>query len=124
MDGNEDGDRLVLLGRALGCDVRLVVLQVLAEGEASVGDLVDRTGTTQPNMSNHLAVLRSAGLVTYRRDGRAVRYRLASPEVAGLARHLTALAGPPARSVRNGSTTDSTTPPDGDLPTSKRTNPT
>lgn len=100
MDGDDGGqdDRLFELGRALSCRVRLAVLQVLGEkGDVCVGELVSRTGATQPNMSNHLAVLRSAGLVTYRREGRVVRYQLASPEVASLVRNLTALAGnPPA----------------------------
>jgi DNA-binding transcriptional ArsR family regulator len=95
MDGNGGsgtGDRLAAIGRALGCTVRLAVLQVLAEGNASVGELTSRTGVTQPNMSNHLAVLRSAGLVTCRRHGRAVRYQLASPEAAGLVSSLALLA--------------------------------
>ncbi|MET7335714.1 metalloregulator ArsR/SmtB family transcription factor [Nonomuraea sp. NPDC005650] len=94
MDSNGEGDRLLALGRALSCRVRLAVLQVLTEQEdASVGELVSRTGVTQPNMSNHLGVLRSAGLVTCRRQGRVVRYRLASPVVAGLVASLTELAG-------------------------------
>jgi DNA-binding transcriptional ArsR family regulator len=101
MDGNGGSgpdERLVALGRALGCAVRLAVLQALTEGDASVGELVRHTGASQPNMSNHLAVLRSAGLVSYRREGRVVRYQLASPEAAGLVRSLTTLAstGPPS----------------------------
>ncbi|MEV4573180.1 metalloregulator ArsR/SmtB family transcription factor [Nonomuraea jabiensis] len=89
MDSN---DRLSAIGRALGCTVRLAVLQTLAEAEASVGELTDRMGVTQPNMSNHLAVLRSAGLVSAHRFGRIVRYRLASAEVADLVSSLTLLA--------------------------------
>ncbi|MFC4008489.1 ArsR/SmtB family transcription factor [Nonomuraea purpurea] len=95
MDSNDD-DRLFALGRALSCRVRLAVLQTLIdEADASVGELVSHTGVTQSNMSNHLAVLRSAGLVTYRRHGRVVRYQLASPEVASLVRDLTTLARRP-----------------------------
>jgi DNA-binding transcriptional ArsR family regulator len=92
MDSNGGDDRLFAIGRALGCSVRLAVLQALSEGEASVSELVGRTGAGQPNMSNHLAVLRAAGLVTYRREGRVVRYQLASPEAEGLVHNLTALA--------------------------------
>ncbi|MCW2880327.1 MAG: hypothetical protein JWQ95_4427 [Sphaerisporangium sp.] len=91
--GSGHDDRLFALGRALSCRVRLAVLQVLIEKEyASVGELVSHTGVTQSNMSNHLAVLRSAGLLTYRRQGRVVRYQLASPEVASLVCNLTTLA--------------------------------
>ncbi|MFI6296595.1 ArsR/SmtB family transcription factor [Nonomuraea sp. NPDC050790] len=89
MDSN---DRLSAIGRALSCTVRLSVLQALAEADASVGELTGRMSVTQPNMSNHLAVLRSAGLVTSHRFGRVVRYRLASPEVASLVASLTLLA--------------------------------
>ncbi|MGB3438589.1 MAG: ArsR family transcriptional regulator [Actinophytocola sp.] len=50
------------------------------------------TGATQPNVSNHLAVLREAGLVAADRDGRVVRYRLASPMVGALVTALRAVA--------------------------------
>ena len=68
------------------------LLRLVLEGDASVGDLVTRTGVSQPNMSNHLAVLRFAGMVISRRHGRIVRYELASPEVAALVNSLTVLA--------------------------------
>ncbi len=92
MDDNDPEDRLFALGRALSCRVRLAVLQNLARGDASVGELVEYTGATQSNMSNHLAVLRTAGLVTAEREGRVVRYRLASAAAADLVRSLTVLA--------------------------------
>ncbi|MBF6176477.1 ArsR/SmtB family transcription factor [Nocardia blacklockiae] len=84
--------RLAAIGRALSCDVRLAVLRILAGGDASVSELTDRTGVTQPNMSNHLAVLRTAGLVTGLREGRVIRYRLASREAADLVRSLLVVA--------------------------------
>src|ERR1044072_9197051 len=95
MDSNGDSrpdDRLLAIGRALSCQVRLAVLRALAEADASVGELTSRTGVTQPNMSNHLAVLRSAGLVPSRRLGRVVRYQLPSPEAADLVSSLIRLA--------------------------------
>ncbi|MFI9724136.1 ArsR/SmtB family transcription factor [Streptomyces sp. NPDC052396] len=82
---------LPAIGRALSCRTRLTLLQSLALGEATVGELVERSGSTQPNVSNHLAVLRAAGLVSGRRLGRSVRYALASPQVADLVRALTAV---------------------------------
>jgi DNA-binding transcriptional ArsR family regulator len=84
------------VGRALSCEVRLSLLMALADSEATVGQLVDHTGTTQPNVSNHLAVLRSVGLVASRRDGRAVRYELASPQVGDLVKALVAVASEPS----------------------------
>jgi DNA-binding transcriptional ArsR family regulator len=86
-------DRLFDIGRALGCRVRLALLHTLAAGDATVGELVTSTGATQPNVSNHLAVLRNAGLVTADRAGRAMRYRLASPQVRDLVKALGAVTG-------------------------------
>jgi ArsR family transcriptional regulator len=73
--------RFAAVARALGDPKRLCVLESLSGGEASVGDLAARVSCQVPNMSQHLAVLRSAGLVTARRDGSTVFYRLADPKV-------------------------------------------
>jgi DNA-binding transcriptional ArsR family regulator len=73
--------RYAAVGRALADPKRLCVLESLASGEVSVGDLSSLVGCQIPNMSQHLAVLRSAGLVTTRRDGSTVFYRLADPRV-------------------------------------------
>jgi DNA-binding transcriptional ArsR family regulator len=92
MNDHDVDDRLFDMGRALGCRLRLAILRTLTVGEASVSELVERTGATQPNVSNHLAVLRDAGLVSADRHGRAVRYRLASPQVGVLVNALNAAA--------------------------------
>jgi len=60
---------------------RLEILHVLARGPIEVGHLADAIGATQPNVSQHLAMLRAAGIVEAERDGREVRYRLADPDV-------------------------------------------
>jgi ArsR family transcriptional regulator len=60
---------------------RLCVLESLADGELSVSELSIRVRCAVPNMSQHLAVLRSAGLVTARRDGSTVFYRLTDQRV-------------------------------------------
>ncbi len=73
--------RYAAVGRALSDPKRLCVLESLAVGELSVGDLSARVNCQVPNMSQHLAVLRSAGLVTTRRTGSTVYYRLADPRV-------------------------------------------
>jgi DNA-binding transcriptional ArsR family regulator len=78
-----DTDRLrfAAVGRALADPKRLCVLECLSVGELSVGELSVRAGCHVPNMSQHLSVLRSAGLVTSRREGSTVYYRLADPRV-------------------------------------------
>ena len=79
---NEDAyQRTAVIGRALADPKRLCVLESLANGEVSVSDLSMLVGCQVPNMSQHLAVLRAAGLVTTRRDGSTVYYRLADPRV-------------------------------------------
>ncbi len=87
-----DRQRAALIGRALADPKRLCVLETLAEGEASVSELSACVGCQVPNMSQHLAVLRSAGLVTTRREGSTVFYRLADPKVLEAYRLIQVLA--------------------------------
>src|SRR5258705_13615137 len=66
------------LFRTLADPTRRAVFERLAgEGELSVGDLTAGAGVSQPAVSQHLAVLRQAGLVSERRGGRHVHYRAA-----------------------------------------------
>ncbi len=55
---------------------RRELLDALGSGEATVSDLVDRLGLTQPQVSKHLAVLRTVGLVSVRAEGRCRWYRV------------------------------------------------
>ncbi len=88
-----DRQRYAAVGRALADPKRLCVLESLAAGELSVGDLSTKVGCQVPNMSQHLAVLRSAGLVQSRRDGSTVFYRLADVRVLEAYRLIQSLAG-------------------------------
>jgi DNA-binding transcriptional ArsR family regulator len=63
--------------RAFGDPTRLHILELLADGELSVGEIVERVGTSQPRTSAHLACLRWCGFVDTRREHRTVYYRLA-----------------------------------------------
>jgi ArsR family transcriptional regulator, zinc-responsive transcriptional repressor len=67
--------------KALASPIRLEVLHLLAEGPTSVGQLAASLGLSQPNVSQHLAVLRSTALVEADRGGRETLYRLSDPEV-------------------------------------------
>jgi len=67
--------------RTLASPRRLEILHHLARGPREVSRLADELAISQPNVSQHLAVLRSAGLVETERLGREVRYRLADPDV-------------------------------------------
>ena len=67
--------------RMLAHPRRLEMLHVLADGPLEVGALATTLGISQPNASQHLALLRSAGLVELERNGREIRYSLSDPEV-------------------------------------------
>ena len=58
---------------------RRQLLDALAVGEATVGELVERLGLSQPQVSKHLAVLRAVGVVLVRVDGRHRWYRVNGP---------------------------------------------
>lgn len=60
---------------------RLDILHALAVEPMEVRRLAEELGLSQPNVSQHLAVMRAAGLVETERVGREIRYRLADPDV-------------------------------------------
>jgi DNA-binding transcriptional ArsR family regulator len=63
---------------------RLAILDSLRNGERTVGDIVQSTGFSQPNVSNHLSCLRDCGLVVVRQQGRFAYYSLSDERVAKL----------------------------------------
>jgi DNA-binding transcriptional ArsR family regulator len=67
--------------KTLASPRRLAILHALAGGPLEVGRLAEAIGASQPNVSQHLAVLRGAGIVEAEREGREVRYRLADADV-------------------------------------------
>lgn len=67
--------------KTLASPRRIEILHALARGPLEVGRLAEAIGASQPNVSQHLAVLRGAGIVEAERDGREVRYRLVDPDV-------------------------------------------
>ena len=71
--------------RGLADPTRVALLQALVDGERRVADLVELVGSSQSNVSGHLACLKECGLVTDRPgERRQVFYRLAGPEVTDL----------------------------------------
>ena len=67
---------------------RLAILCELVEGERSVGALVEAVGLTQSALSQHLAKLRAADIVTTRRDAQTIYYRLASAAAGSIMKTL------------------------------------
>ena len=70
--------------KALANPARVRVLELLAEGERSVGDMQPLVGVELSHLSQQLAVLRKAGLVTTRREGTTVFYSVKDPLVVEL----------------------------------------
>ena len=70
--------------QALASPSRLLILDRLRAGSASVGELADAVGMEQPAVSQQLRVLRNLGLVTGERDGRTIVYELYDDHVAEL----------------------------------------
>jgi rhodanese-related sulfurtransferase/predicted transcriptional regulator len=85
-------DEFARVGKALASGRRIELLDVLANGERTVEGLARQSGLSVANTSQHLQVLRQAGLVATRRDGTSIHYRLAAPEVFELWRALRTLA--------------------------------
>ena len=88
---DEDLDRTAALVKVLDSKTRLEILLLLAEDEQVVHQLVAELGKSQPLISQHLRVLRAAGLVTSSRKGREVLYALAQPDVIAIIHDLAAL---------------------------------
>jgi DNA-binding transcriptional ArsR family regulator len=70
--------------RMLGEPQRLRILQVLEEGEKTVGEIVDALSGNQPNISKHLQALNDSGLVSRRREGNSIFYAISDPVVLKL----------------------------------------
>lgn len=84
------------IAKVLANPVRLRILDQIGTGEVSYGALLSGLGISKTNLSQHLAILRKGGLLTVRREGVHVHYRLTYPEIKKLcsamrgilARHL------------------------------------
>jgi DNA-binding transcriptional ArsR family regulator len=76
MDRDEDIQQAALAIKAIAHPLRLKILCVLGDQEISVLDIVDQVGTSQSNISQHLAILRDKGVLATRKDANRVYYRI------------------------------------------------
>ena len=74
--------------RVIGDPMRIRILDVLRDGERSVGEITEELGTSQQNASKHLGVLLQAGILARRKDGTSARYRVADEGVYELCEHV------------------------------------
>ena len=81
--------------KALSNERRLMILCQLGGGELAVGQIQTRVGLSQSALSQHLAVLRSEGVVATRREGQTIFYRIADPAAVKVVATLAEIFCPP-----------------------------
>lgn len=84
IDRDEDILQASLAIKAIAHPLRLKILCVLGAKEVSVQDIVADVGTTQSNISPHLAILRDKGVLSTRKDANRVYYRIGNPRTLKL----------------------------------------
>ncbi len=84
IDRDEDILQASLAIKAIAHPLRLKILCVLGSEEVSVQDIVDNVGTSQSNISQHLAILRDKGVLGTRKDANRVFYRVNDPRTLKL----------------------------------------
>lgn len=95
-DLEEKADEVAQLMGIISNTRRLLVLCKLAEaGEMNVSTLVEEVGLSQSALSQHLAIMRACGLVTTRKEGLNVYYRIADPRAFELMQALQRIFCPP-----------------------------
>lgn len=72
----------------LGTPMRLRILNALCDGEQSVTQMLEKIDTTQPNLSQHLAVMYRSGVLAKRKEGTQVIYRVQSEKALTLCRSV------------------------------------
>jgi len=82
---NKEIEHLAELCHILGDKTRLQILQALRSGESNVTGLCKNLKLPQPTVSRHLGIMRMAGLVENRREGKEIHYSLSDPKGNGSA---------------------------------------
>ena len=86
--------------KSLSNENRLMILCQIGDGERQVADLLPLVGLSQSALSQHLAKLRDEALVSTRRDGTTIFYRIADPAVLKVIAVLAEIYCPPASSEK------------------------
>lgn len=81
---DEDIEKTSRSLKAMSHPLRLKILCTLGDGEVSVQEIADHVGTSQSNISQHLAILRDKGILTSRKDANRVYYRVGDPRTLRL----------------------------------------
>jgi ArsR family transcriptional regulator, arsenate/arsenite/antimonite-responsive transcriptional repressor len=93
-------DKVLNMYKALSDETRLKILKILEQGELCVCDIVAALNMIQPNISFHLGVLKEAGFIKDRRQGKWIHYRIEDSEMFRRFLILSTLERIPAKSVK------------------------
>ncbi len=91
----------VLFGKAIADETRQKIMSICCCRWLSVGDIVDKLDVTQPTVSHHLAILRDAGLVNLREEGKQTFYTLNQEHVSFCCGQLMIKFAPEAETTLN-----------------------
>ena len=83
-DHKEEIETAARAMKAISHPLRLKILCVLSDQEASVQEIVDAVGTSQSNISQHLAIMREKGVLRTRKDANRVFYRIGDTRLLAL----------------------------------------
>lgn len=67
--------------QTMGNAKRLEIINILGEKELTVGDIAEKIGVRMANLSQHLSIMKSKGILLSRRDGVNIYYRISNPKV-------------------------------------------
>ena len=84
LSNESDIDRASRALKAMSHPLRLKILCTLGEQEVSVQDIVEKVGTSQSNISQHLAILRDKDILSTRKDANRVYYKIGDPRLLQL----------------------------------------
>ncbi len=84
LEEDSDINRASRALKAMSHPLRLKILCTLGEEEVSVQDIVEQVGTSQSNISQHLAILRDKDILSARKDANRVYYKVSDPRLLQL----------------------------------------
>ncbi len=94
---NSEYERQATLCKAFANPTRLHLLDLLGRGEVGSSELQERLGVSKANLSQHLSVLRSAGVVNTRKEGKRLLAGVASPAVVQACKQIRGILKPGGR---------------------------
>ena len=93
-------ERQAVLCKAFANPTRIHLLDLLGRGEVGASDLQQQLGISKANLSQHLSILRSAGIVNTRRDGKRLMCELSAPAIKQACDHMRAILKTQGRNHR------------------------